>query len=335
MLTDAGGAAIVTPARTKASKTKVDEAMVVLLSSAKGGSAKTTTTRCLASFAAADGLRVAIIDLDEQRTLSKWWQRRSDSLPVIANYNEVPLDEAGVAITEIAASGQHDIIFIDTPPGVERETGSLKAVIRRSDLVLVPTTDGGEDLESVSEWMDVVRREERPAYFLLCKIDRKMPTVGEAKAYLSDKGRICPLDVRQSQAIKRSYFAGQGAADLLGILGQRAAADYKAVWNFAAHSLEMLTLGRALQGLGAAGVMSVNTALVRFTYPRHQLGRGIALISLTVSTSSAAGPTVAAAILSVAPWPYLLPSTCRSGSRRCFWRRGSSPIQRQADTALI
>ena len=70
-----------------------------------------------------------------------------------------------------------------------------------------------------------------------------------------------------------------------------------------AHSLEMLTLGRALQGLGAAGVMSVNTALVRFTYPRHQLGRGIALISLTVSTSSAAGPTVAAAILSVAPWP--------------------------------
>jgi DHA2 family multidrug resistance protein-like MFS transporter len=72
-----------------------------------------------------------------------------------------------------------------------------------------------------------------------------------------------------------------------------------------AHSLEMLTLGRALQGLGAAGVMSVNTALVRFTYPRRQLGHGIALVSLTVSTSSAAGPTVAAAILSVAPWPFL------------------------------
>ena len=239
MLADAGSAAIVTRSRSKVSKTKVNEAMVVLLSSAKGGSAKTTTTRCLASFAAADGLRVAIIDLDEQQTLSKWWQRRSDSLPVIANYNEVPLDEAGVAVTEIAASGQHDIIFVDTPPGVERETGSLKAVIRRSNLVLVPTTDGGEDLESVSEWMEVVRQEQRPAYFLLCKTDRKMPTVGEAKAYLSDKGRICPLDVRQSQAIKRSYFAGQGAADLLGILGQRAAADYKAVWNFVRLELGM------------------------------------------------------------------------------------------------
>src|SRR5580700_573961 len=63
------------------------------------------------------------------------------------------------------------------------------------------------------------------------------------------------------------------------------------------NSLEMLTLGRALQGLGAAGIMSVNTALIRYTYPRRQLGRGIALTSLVVSTSSAAGPTVASGIL--------------------------------------
>ena len=72
-----------------------------------------------------------------------------------------------------------------------------------------------------------------------------------------------------------------------------------------ATSLDMLTLGRALQGVGAAGVMSVNTALVRFTYPRRQLGRGIALVSLVVAVSSAAGPSVAAAILAVAPWPWL------------------------------
>ncbi|HEY1430324.1 MAG TPA: MFS transporter [Stellaceae bacterium] len=71
------------------------------------------------------------------------------------------------------------------------------------------------------------------------------------------------------------------------------------------HSLTMLTLGRALQGLGAAGMMSVNTALVRFTYPRRQLGRGIAMVSLVVSVSSAAGPSVAAAILAVASWPWL------------------------------
>jgi DHA2 family multidrug resistance protein-like MFS transporter len=71
------------------------------------------------------------------------------------------------------------------------------------------------------------------------------------------------------------------------------------------NSLVMLALGRALQGLGAAGMMSVNTALVRFTYPRRQLGRGIAMTAVAVSVSSAAGPSVASAILAVASWPWL------------------------------
>jgi len=72
-----------------------------------------------------------------------------------------------------------------------------------------------------------------------------------------------------------------------------------------AGSLEILILGRALQALGAAGLMSVNTALVRYTYPRRQLGRGIAVVALVVSVSSAAGPSVAAAILAIGPWPWL------------------------------
>lgn len=71
------------------------------------------------------------------------------------------------------------------------------------------------------------------------------------------------------------------------------------------HTLAMLAIGRALQGLGAAGMMSVNTALVRFTYPRRQLGRGIAMTAVAVSVSSASGPSVAAAILSVASWHWL------------------------------
>eukprot|EP01036_Dinobryon_divergens_P005834 gene5834-7732_t len=72
-----------------------------------------------------------------------------------------------------------------------------------------------------------------------------------------------------------------------------------------ANSLATLTAARAFQGLGAAGIMSVNAALVRLTYPSSQLGKGMALNSLVVATSSVAGPSVAAAILSVASWPWL------------------------------
>ena len=72
-----------------------------------------------------------------------------------------------------------------------------------------------------------------------------------------------------------------------------------------ANSLGTLIAARAVQGLGAAGIMSVNAALVRLIYPRAQLGRGMAINSMVVAISSVAGPTVAAMVLSVASWPWL------------------------------
>jgi DHA2 family multidrug resistance protein-like MFS transporter len=72
-----------------------------------------------------------------------------------------------------------------------------------------------------------------------------------------------------------------------------------------APSLPMLALARAVQGLGAAGMMGVNAALVRLTYPGELLPRGIALNSVVVAASSVGGPTIAALVLSVASWPWL------------------------------
>jgi DHA2 family multidrug resistance protein-like MFS transporter len=70
-------------------------------------------------------------------------------------------------------------------------------------------------------------------------------------------------------------------------------------------SFDMLVLARVAQGLGAAGIMSVSSAVVRAIYPSDMLGRGIAVNAVVVSVSAAIGPSVASAILSVAPWPWL------------------------------
>lgn len=70
-------------------------------------------------------------------------------------------------------------------------------------------------------------------------------------------------------------------------------------------TLTELSLARFAQGVGAAGIMSMNGALVRFTYPKAQLGRGIGYNALVVSIASAAGPSIAAAILAVASWRWL------------------------------
>jgi DHA2 family multidrug resistance protein-like MFS transporter len=70
-------------------------------------------------------------------------------------------------------------------------------------------------------------------------------------------------------------------------------------------SLLMLSVARVVQGLGAAGLMSVNIALIRYIYPRSMLGRGVSNVALVVAVSGAAGPSVGAAILSVASWHWL------------------------------
>jgi len=70
-------------------------------------------------------------------------------------------------------------------------------------------------------------------------------------------------------------------------------------------SLPTLAAARVLQGLGASGIMSVNTALVRYIYPARSLGRGVGFNALVVGVSTALGPTVAAGVLSVASWQWL------------------------------
>lgn len=98
-------------------------------------------------------------------------------------------------------------------------------------------------------------------------------------------------------------------------------------------SLGVLIVARVLQGFGAAGIMSVNSALIRFIYPRRWIGRGVGINATIGSMASAAGPSVASAILAVAHWPWLfavnvplgivagiiawraLPDTPRSGAR--------------------
>jgi DHA2 family multidrug resistance protein-like MFS transporter len=72
-----------------------------------------------------------------------------------------------------------------------------------------------------------------------------------------------------------------------------------------AWSLPSLLVARALQGLGAGGIMSVNTALLRFIYPSRLLGRGFGHNALVVATAFTLGPTIASGILAIGHWPWL------------------------------
>lgn len=93
---------------------------------------------------------------------------------------------------------------------------------------------------------------------------------------------------------------------------------FKRVWSFGlslfllgaigsalAPSFGLLLTTRVLQGFGAAAVMSLLSGLIRHTNPVAHLGRAIGNNAMVVAICSAAGPSIGAAVLAVAPWPFV------------------------------
>jgi DHA2 family multidrug resistance protein-like MFS transporter len=77
---------------------------------------------------------------------------------------------------------------------------------------------------------------------------------------------------------------------------------------FFAKSLPFLLVVRAAQALGAAAALSVSSALIRSIYPSKQLGRGLGINSVVVSSSAALAPTIGGLVLAIAPWPWVFAS---------------------------
>lgn len=117
---------------------------------------------------------------------------------------------------------------------------------------------------------------------------------------------------------RRVYQAGLAVFTLASLLCARS------------DDLTTLALARVAQGFGASGIMSVNTALIRFIYPRRRLGTAMGINALLVAVSSAVGPTVASGILSVAPWQYLFYVNLPIGAAALLLGRGSLPATTRA-----
>ena len=80
--------------------------------------------------------------------------------------------------------------------------------------------------------------------------------------------------------------------------------------------------------------MSVNGALLRFTFPHRQLGQAVGLNALVVSVAAVIGPTVASAILAVASWQWLFAVNVPIGAIALAIGRFSLPESPKADRSL-
>jgi chromosome partitioning protein len=178
----------------------------------KGGVAKSTTTQNLAVAIAQKGLRVLIIDTDQQQTSVKWYNVRVTaglSSPTVMSC----VDANALAANIKAFSQTFDVILIDGAAGVNLTTA---AAIRCSDLVLVPVPASIKDLESTAETVTLIHRIQGEsatgstpkAVFLMSRTKPRQKVAKDFDETLLDLG----LPVLESQLVERSAYV---AADLV------------------------------------------------------------------------------------------------------------------------
>ena len=199
--------------------------LLLTIASAKGGSGKTTTVRNLAVAAAHAGLSVGVIDFDPQRTLLRWLARRPDGVPTIQGFPPADLADAA-GISEIAGL---DLVVIDTPPGGEAQAAGVRALLRASHFVLVPTQQTPEDIESTVTWMSFLREDRIHSAFLLNATARRAKSFERAKRRLVKAGVLIPIDVPRYEDIPSTTEAGLGVFE---VRGARGADDYAAVLDY-------------------------------------------------------------------------------------------------------
>lgn len=203
----------------------------LLVSSPKGGVGKTTLARNLAVAAALKGARVIMADLDKQRSLSHWWSRRPDQLAPLDCLAADLADDADV----IAAADGHDVLVIDTPTAVEEHPAPVKTLLLAADFVLVPTGVGRDDTESVSRWMELVQGLQRPAAFVLTRVNRRARSLLDAKRRLAAAaGRLLPIEVPLFEDFNLSADTG---ISVLEIRGANGADDITALWSCVAKEM--------------------------------------------------------------------------------------------------
>jgi chromosome partitioning protein len=124
--------------------------IVVAVVNTKGGVGKTTLTSALAVRAMQDGGKVALIDLDPQRSLQDWWKRRGK--PKNPHMIE-DADTASSALAELADS-EAEWVFVDTPPAF---LSVLQDAVAVATFNLIPVKPSMIDLSATQDAVGLCR----------------------------------------------------------------------------------------------------------------------------------------------------------------------------------
>ncbi len=108
--------------------------MIITCASSKGGVGKSTAVACLAGAFAYQGEAVHIVDLDNNRTVSRWF-RDEAARPRSITVSTPDPQELTAHLQELARTAAPDLILIDVAGSYER---ALTVAAARAHLTIIP-----------------------------------------------------------------------------------------------------------------------------------------------------------------------------------------------------
>lgn len=186
----------------------------ILIANPKGGSGKTTLSTNIAGYLAARGQRVAILDLDRQKSATQWLANRPVSLPGIE------LMQSGVE-----KNSPLDWLVIDSPAGLHGK--NLEHALRLVHRVIVPIAPSAFDIQASRDFLEVLHHEKtvRKGRIFVGVVGMRMDSRTRAALTLEQflKGLDLPIlaYLREAQVYVNAAFEGKTLFDLPPSLAER------------------------------------------------------------------------------------------------------------------
>ncbi len=158
-------------------------AVVITVAQQKGGAGKTTLVANLAAALAA-GQRVAVLDIDPQRSLARWHALRAARTGAAAlTLSEISGWRLPAEIERLRQT--HDVLIVDSPPQIDTDA---KLAIRAADLVLVPLQPSPPDLWAAEGTLALAAGEKRRARLLLNRAPASGSLRGAVESEIGERG---------------------------------------------------------------------------------------------------------------------------------------------------
>jgi chromosome partitioning protein len=180
---------------------------VITFAQQKGGAGKTTLVAHLAAAWAEAGRKVALIDLDPQRSLTRWAGLRADEAITVIESKDY---RAGSDLK--SARRAYDFVLVDCPGAA---SSLLENAIRESDLVIAPCQPSVMDVWALESVIATAGKLKRPLRILLNRVPPRLGALEEVLAALGpSRALLLASQLGNRNAFSRAMLDGRTAPEL-------------------------------------------------------------------------------------------------------------------------